>query len=209
VFAKSWDLLTRFYTRILRPFVEWSWRNIVKLHTWLKDTFGPVLKFLQDVRDDILRIYTKWFRPILDTIDALRQTVRLLEAFHVPFARKIDEALDALERRLLQPIRLALTKINELANWINRIIDLNGLFQRLTLIESAWHYTGDLWNVLLKHRPFGVSSAENAALHQLPYPSSDGKRLTTDLREFHHAGAGELAPSINELVPVWRSLANQ
>lgn len=209
VFGKAWDLLSAFYANVLKPFVQWSWKIIVKLHDWLKGVFAPLLKFLQAVRDDILKIYDKWLKPIFDTIDALRQTLRALELFHVPFAKKLDDALASLEARLLQPIRLALTTINELVNWINRIVDFNGLFQRLTLIESAWHYSGDVWNVLLKHRPDGVSLEENADLHRLPYPSTDPRRLATGLREFYRTDAGELAPAIDALVPVWRSSASQ
>lgn len=147
VFGKAWDLLSRFYTRVLRPLVEWSWRNIQKLHAWLKDTFGPVLKVLQTVRRDILKIYEKWLRPIFDTISVLRSLTRVLAAFHVPFARKIDDALARLEARLLLPIRFALEKINEAINWINRIVDFNGYFQRLTLVASALRYERDMWRV--------------------------------------------------------------
>jgi hypothetical protein len=55
----------------------------------------------------------------------------------VPFAQAIERKLADLESRLLVPIRFALAKVNEAINWINRIVDLDGLFQRLTLIESA------------------------------------------------------------------------
>lgn len=133
------------WSSTIKPFISWSWSQIQKLHTWLKSVFDPLLKFLGELRKDILDIWAKWFRPIFDTIDALRQTLRVLETFHVPFARKIDDALAALEQRLLVPIRFALTKINELTNWIDRIVDLNGLFQRLTLVASTWKYERDMW----------------------------------------------------------------
>lgn len=196
VFGKVWDAFTKFYAAVLKPFVEWASRSIVKLHAWLKDTLSPVLKFLNQVRDDILRIYQRWLRPILDTIDVLRQTVRVLELFHVPFAQKLDDALAALERRLLQPIRLALEKVNELANWVNRIVDLNGLFQRLTLIESAWHYTGDMWSTLLKHQPAGVSHEQNAALRQRKVVELDPVALRNAVVDYYTTGGGPFAAEI-------------
>lgn len=147
VFSKAWDLLSRFYTRVLRPLVEWSWRTVQKIHAWLKDTLGPVLKLLQTIRRDILQIYEKWLRPIFDTIAVLRSLTRLLALFHVPFAKKIDAALAELEARLLQPIRLALQKVNEAIYWVDRIVDFDGYFQRLTLIASALRYERDMWGV--------------------------------------------------------------
>ena len=145
MFSRVWDVLTKFYDRVLRPFVTWSWSNILKLHAWLRDTFGPILKFLDELRRDVLQIYDKWLRPIFAAIDAVRATLRLLADFHVPFAQAIDDKLAALEERLLRPIRLALSKLNEVIYWIDRIVDLNGLFERLTLVASAWKYERDLW----------------------------------------------------------------
>jgi hypothetical protein len=147
VFVKVWDFFGRFYTNILRPFVSWTWNGILKLHTWLKTTLTPVLKFLQAARVDILQIYNKWLKPIFTTIDVTRSLLRVLETFHVGFAQKLDAQLAALENRLLVPIRFALAKINEASDWINRIIDLDGVFQRLTLIASLLKYERDMWGV--------------------------------------------------------------
>ena len=196
IFMKVWGALRTFYAAAVRPFVEWSWRNIQKLHAWLRDTFGPVLKFLNAVRDDILRIYERWLRPILDTIDAVRQTLRALELFHVPFAQKIDDALARLEERLLRPIRFALEKVNEAINWINRIVDLNGFFQRATLIESQWKYIGDTWAALLKHSPDGISREDNARRKERPVDELDPKALRDAVIEYYTTGGGPLAPAI-------------
>jgi len=147
VFKKTWDFFTTVWSSTLKPFISWSWQQMQRLHAWLKSTFDPLLKFLESVRRDILDFYAKWFRPIFDTIDALRSTLRLLELFHVPFARKIDDALAALEARLLRPIRFALEKVNEAINWIDRIVDFDGFFQRLTLVASAWKYERDMWSI--------------------------------------------------------------
>lgn len=147
VFGKVWGAFTKFYAAVLKPFVEWAWKSIVKFHAWLKDTFGPLLKFLEALRKDILDVYNKWLKPIFDTIDTTRSVLRLLADFHVPFAAKLDDALARLEARLMEPIQRALTEINKLIYWIDRIVDFNGLFQRLTFIATAIQYEHDMWRV--------------------------------------------------------------
>ena len=182
MFGKVWDVLQKFYGRVLRPFVEWSWRNIVKLHDWLKRTLSPLFTFLDALRRDVLKIYNRWLRPILDTIDTVRQVARLLAEFHVPFARKIDDALADLEARLMRPIRLALSKINELIYWMDRVVDFNGLFQRLTLIESAITYERDMWRVWWlsvsnREKERTPASRDNTVLTRTPGEVSEQTRV--------------------------------
>lgn len=206
-FVRVWGFFGKFWNSVLRPFVTWSWQQIQKLHAWLKDTLGPVLKFLNAVREDILRIYDKWLKPIFVTLDVLRSITRLLAEFHVPFAQKIDDKLSALETRLLRPIRFALEKVNEAIGWIDRIVTFDGLFQRLTLIESQWRYVGDMWNVLLKHQPAGVSFAENERRRQQPGHQITAGELSKQLTEYYTTGGGDLAPDVAALSPVWTGLA--
>jgi len=200
IFKHTFDFFQGFWQSTLRPFVQWSWSQIQKLHAWLKTTLTPLLKFLESVRKDILDIWAKWFRPIFDTIDAIRSTLRLLADFHVPWAQKIDDALAALEARLLVPIRFALGKLNEVIAAIDRVIDFNGLYQRATLIESQWKYVGDLWSVLLKHQPAGLSADDIARRKQLKVAPLDAATLARDLAAFYTTGGGPLAPAIADVV---------
>lgn len=209
VFVKVWNHFEAFYGRVLKPFVSWAWTQITRIHNWAVKTFGPLIKNLELLRAWILRVYDRWFKPIFATIDALRATLRVLETFHVPFAAAIDRKLADLEARLLEPINEAMARINQVINWVDRIVTFDGLFQRLTLIESQWRYVGDTWAVLLKHQPAGVSAEQNAALHALKVRPVDPKRLTAALVVHYRAGAGELQPAIDELVPVWRASVAQ
>ena len=145
VFVKVWGYLDAFYGRVLKPFVSWAWTQVQRVHNWAVKTFGPLIKHLELLREWILRTYDKWLKPIFETITALRGILRVLEVFHVPFADAIDRKLADLEARLLVPIRFALTKINELINWVDRIVTFDGLFQRLTLVASLLRYDRDLW----------------------------------------------------------------
>jgi len=148
VFGRTYTFLSRFWQSTLRPFVTWAWRSIDRLAGWLHRTLGPVLAFLEKVRAEILSFYDKWFRPIFDTIDAIRVTLRALSLFRLEFARKLDEQLAALEDRLLLPIRETMLRLNQAMDWLNRIIDLDGLLQRKTFIETMWRDAALAWQVL-------------------------------------------------------------
>jgi hypothetical protein len=203
VAVKLWGFFRSFYSAVLKPFVRWAWKEILRLHAWLAKELGPILKHLRALRTWILKAYDKWLRPIFATIDVTRAILRLLADFHVPFAQSIERKLADLESRLMVPIRFALAKINEAVNWINRIVDLDGLFQRLTLIESQWRYSGDLWNVLLGHPPTGVSASDNAQRRQQTVKPLDARTLADQVATYYATGAGELAPKVDVAAQLW------
>jgi len=154
ILSKVYSLFASFWSNVLRPFISFVWRNIDRLQTWLKNTFGPALKFLEMLRRRVLDIYEKYFRPVLDTIDIARRSLQLLATFRVEWARELDRKLAELQDAILWPIREAMLRLNQAMDWINRIITLDGLFQRLTLLRSVWRdirIIDDMWrNVFSK-----------------------------------------------------------
>ena len=146
ILGKVYHLFAQFWSQVLRPFISFVWRNIDRLHKWLKDTFGPTLRFLELLRRRVFEIYDRYFRPILDTIDVVRGTLRLLATFRLAWARELDRKLAELQDAILLPIREVMLRLNEAMNWINRIVTLDGLFQRLTLLASLIEYERNVLN---------------------------------------------------------------
>lgn len=200
VFVKVWGFLGQFWSTALKPFIQWSWSQVVRLHDALQRVFAPVLRFLEATRKEFLKIYDKWFKPIFDTIEITRRILQVLATLHLDWARELDRKLAELEDRLLQPIVFVMRKLNEAMNVVNRVVTLDGLFQRLALVESLWHYTGDLWAVLIKHQPAGVSAAQNAELSARSVEAIDPAALSRSVSEYFTTGGGELAPAIDEIV---------
>jgi hypothetical protein len=145
--SRGIGILSRFWEAVLLPFLKKADGRLLRIYKWLKDTFGPIVSALLWLRKHIVDFYGKWFRPIFDTIDAVRGILRLLGVLHVEFAKKLDDKLARLEARLLKPLRVALETINTLIDWTERIIDLNGFFQRYTLIRSMLLHERDVWRV--------------------------------------------------------------
>lgn len=142
--AKALLTLGRLAGAGLKSFVLWAGRKLAALEHWLKELFAPVLRFLKQVKDHIDEFYKKFVRPIIDTIEFLRQINRVLQVFHINLLRKLDLTLAKIEQRIEDPFLWVRSHITEVENWINRIVTLDGLFQRLTLLRSMSRYA-PLW----------------------------------------------------------------
>jgi predicted house-cleaning noncanonical NTP pyrophosphatase (MazG superfamily) len=133
---KAWDFTKGLYEDILKPAWQKFWSLVDRVRGALEHALAPVIKFLRQIRDDIIGFYTKWVRPIIDTIETTRKILRVLAALHLDFARKLDVKLGELEELIDRPFRILLEKVNEILNLVNRVVTANGLFQRLALVRS-------------------------------------------------------------------------
>lgn len=133
VFSKLYDMLAALVTRIARI---------------LDKIFGPIIAFLDKVKFHLKTIYDKVIRPIIDTIEFVRAVLRLLSFAGIDWAKKLDQQLLKLEQYVLAPYEFLVQQLNEVRNWINRIVTLDGLLQRVTLLQSLLRdvsYTNNLW----------------------------------------------------------------
>lgn len=197
VFRGTYTLLRNFWSSVLRPFVAWTWRQVDRLAAWLQRTFDPVLRALFRIRAELLRWYDKWLRPVFDTITAIRRILQLLSAFRLEWARALDRRLAELEDRLLAPIRFALTKINEAIDVVNRIVTLDGLLQRMTLLRSLARDVGALRAIW--HNAASKPLTEEArAAARARDQFKGGEQLARESIAYLQTGVGPHAASINE-----------
>ncbi len=157
---KSWQFLRLTYDRVLKPAVLKFWRYFNKFRKWLDDTFGPVLRFLKRVRDSILCFYKTWVRPWLDLIDVTRRILRVLASMGLAWARALDKRLGELEERIDRPFRLVVGKLNEVIGIVNRVITLNGLIQRVALLQSLGRDMRYAWRMAIHWREADTSTDE-------------------------------------------------
>jgi hypothetical protein len=122
-------------------------RFLDRIFRWLRDTFAPIIEALLAVRRKILELYDKWFRPILDTIDAIRGVLRIFSFFGIEWARRLDAALAEIQDRINQAFSTVMARLNQVIDWVDRIVTLDGFLQRLTLLRSLLRYERDLWKV--------------------------------------------------------------
>jgi len=146
--GKTAGIFGTIFSKVLGPIINALVGLVGGIHDLLAKWLGPLLKYLNYIKEIIKRIYNDILKPILAVIDTVRAVLKVLEFFHVPFAQAVDDALGKLEQKLTAPLLAVLSKVNELSNWINRIVTLDGLFQRTLLLQSlARHAAGmaNLW----------------------------------------------------------------
>jgi len=197
VLAKVYKLFASFWSAVLRPFIGYVWRAVDHLQAWLKGTFGPALKFLEMLRQRTLDIYNKYFKPVLDTIDVARRTLQLLAVFRVQWARELDRKLAELQDAILWPIREVMLRLNQAMDWINRIVTLDGLFQRLTLLRSITRDIGRIGAIWHAAHSRPLTDEERRTDPSLP-PLVTAAETISDHRLWLRTGGGRQASSIAE-----------
>lgn len=187
-----WDFAGWTYDNVLKPIGQKVWTFVDRVKTTLNNLFGPVIKFLRAVRDEILKIYTRFVRPVLDIIDATRIVLDGLKALHIQWAAALDNWLANLEQQINAPFQYVLSQINGLINFVNKIATADGLFQRLALLQSlqrdAAYWIGMFWGGTIGTLP--ATNTPGTALNPFPpygpdyYGAQLGAYLAGDPSDF-------------------------
>lgn len=198
-FNRAWGFLQELYEHVLKPAWLKFWRLVDLVRDTLARVLGPIIDFLVAVRRELLALYDRFVRPVLDTIELVRRVLRVAADLGAEWAKALDAQLARLEDAIDRPFRFLLRKLNEVINLVDRVIAANGLFQRLVLIRSIardMRYIGNLWWHTF-HRK--LTPQEEEIDNQQPKP-----RTVTDvlppLREYLETGGGPDAPRIDEAV---------
>jgi hypothetical protein len=205
--ARALVQLIRVTWNVVRSFLIWAARKLAALEKFLKDQFAPVLKFLKKLKDNLDLFYRRFIRPILDVIDFLRQINRVLQVLHIDFLRKVDETLAKIEQRIEDPFLWVRSHITELENWINRIVTLDGIFQRLTLIRSMSSYApswiNGFWNTQLDPSTLPPPGAPPGPHYPLEAVENNGRELGRS----YMGEDNRMRSFVEVLQPIWRVAA--
>jgi hypothetical protein len=207
MFARVWDATRIVWSDVLKPALQWLDATLKRYYDWLQKTFRPVFDFLRDVRERLRAFYNTFVRPITDTIEFIRQVNRVLLTFHIDVLQKLDRVLQQVEQRIDEPFIWINQKLNEITNFVNSIVTVGGLFERLRLVKSLASYApawiAGFWNTQIDS---AVVAAKTRAISDIPIvqnPSNPG----TQLEAFFRDGSGEYSEAIVALVPYWRQAA--
>lgn len=198
-FARTVKLFKGFYRDVIRPAVLTLTRWFRMLQGKLRRWFGPVLKFLEDVRVEVLKFYKKWIRPVLDTIDVARFVTRTLARFDVEWAKKLDAKLEQIQGIVTRNFTLLLSYINRAIDALNDIIDVTGALKRIPLIRALLNYRSEWMAIWWAATHRDLTPAEKASATS----PIETKPLAFHVVELKAAIAGrsdELAPKIREHV---------
>jgi hypothetical protein len=183
----------------LKQFVLWADKKFRLLEAWLKETFAPLLRFLKNIKDHIDDIYKRFVRPIIDTIEFIRQINRVLQVFHVHLLDKLDTTLQRLEQKIEEPFLWVRAELTKIQNVVDRIITLDGLVQRVTLLRSMSKYApawiNGFWNRQIDPNLKAGTDYSRGRDYPLDTPFANGKELAQFYRRQPHAGQDRRARS--------------
>jgi hypothetical protein len=181
-FARLYEQLAKLVTRIARI---------------LDRIFGPIIDFLDKIRGHLKKFYDKVLRPIIDTIEMVRSFLRLLSLFGIEWSKKLDAQLGQLEQYILAPFEFLVQKLNQALDLINRIITVDGLLQRFTLLGSMLRDAGLItnlaFNTALRDRGTGLIPISPGSLEGV-----DPNVMHDDLEEHFATGNSRYSPAIRE-----------
>jgi len=209
--ARGVGRLVRAFARVLRDgvrkFVTTAWERFQKLEAWLKEKFAPVLKWLHELKQHVQDIYDKYVKPVVDTIEFIRQLNSFLKVFHIDLLSKLDSVLQQVEQRIEQPFDWVTKKISWLENWIDRIVTIDGLYRRAVLLSSMSRYApswiSGFWNGQID-RDSIARKAGAIPIGPTPEPPS---RPGDQLGRFYRGVDGDYADAVPALVALWREAA--
>ena len=203
IFAKAWDALKILWSDVLKPALVWIDKTITRVQAWLKDTFGPVFKWLRRVRDELQHVYDKFVRPVVDTIEFIRQLNRVLLTFHITVLQTLDAELSRLEHWIEEPILWLNARLNQVINAVNFIVTADGFFQRYALVRSLGRYAPAWINIAWNHQvPSDVQSQVDGRRGEPP-PPPPPQQYGVDLSAFYAGHASRYAEPISAATSVY------
>jgi len=156
--------------RLIHLLVTMQWRELWaylkalydSARRWAQRIYAIVFGPIRQIQATILQIYNTYFRPIIQTIDALRRIVAIIAIFDRKLAAQLDQFLLKVEAWVLAPITYLLQRINAISSYLTAIVTTLGLLDRGLLIASIQRDVSIIWGRMTN--PLGASNATGAPL---------------------------------------------
>ena len=177
-----WTALKRGFDRFRRA-LAWYQRRIL----------API----ERLRAQIMELYRRFFRPIINMLEQLRAVARILAIFNRRLAARLDQRLAWLEGKVMLPITTMLHRLNAISSYVRALFTASGLLDRLVVIESIRRDALLVWEVLTN--PKGVIYAPTK-----PGAPRSARQTADELREHLRHGTGPLAVDVDRLRQAFR-----
>lgn len=196
---RVWGFMRATWDHVLVPAWKKFDKFVTDVHGWLERHFAPLLLKLNELRKRVNDWWKKYISPILTLLDVGRSFLQILARLGVDWARKLDAELARIESLVMRPFLEFNRRLTEVGDWINRIVTLDGLFQRLTLLKSLARDAESAWDLLMKARQHPLSDEEKKKLittNKLKTPAESRAAAVSYVQN----GEGDFAGSIEEWV---------
>lgn len=105
-------------------------------HNWLESHLGPFLKWMQQARAWLDRMFRLYIKPFLNMLQHVRQYLQILRLMGVKWAGALDARLGQIEGRIAGIFLEARAILTGFIDIANALADPLNLFRRPTLVLS-------------------------------------------------------------------------
>lgn len=192
VFKAIANFVDRLWNGFFKGIFAKVWNALKAAHSWLEAKLGPVIKYLQHLRDVLQRYFNLYIRPILLFIQRVRQFLQILTALHIGFAQKLDAYLAEVQARIVQSFATVIGTINTLTNVANALMDPGYLLRKPALLLSIRRQIPSLIRVFTGRPPGyffgapGVSAGSPFSLPKFPLHLTDTSQNPLASSYFSH-----------------------
>jgi hypothetical protein len=197
--ARLAGLILKFLQGLLLDIVHGLVAAVAKIGALLQDVIHnvimPALQALQKLRNYLIGLYERFFRPLLIFLQRIRQVLAILKAFHIGFASKLDAAIADIQAKISAPLFYLLRYTNAIANYLNLILTFNYLLQKPLFLNSLNAYKGSAIGLQLNAMNPVPDPAALAALQAsgaTPTPTQSAAATVNLLAN----GSGDYAPIV-------------
>lgn len=199
---KAWSFLRLTYDEVLKPAWQFFWKWFDRLRRWIQTAVGPVLDFLDKIRGWVLGFYETYVRPILDALGIARRVLNLLASLGFDWARALDAKLRWLEEKIDAPFRVVIQKLNEIVDVIDRVVTLDGLFQRVAYIRTLERDLRFVGRAIVNWRSLPITPEDFTAIRADIAARSNRERIREDFTARVRID-GAAAATVREHALIW------
>jgi len=141
---------------VVKSVWHWLFNNLFSfLSQWFRNIWQWVSKYarlvIQIIKAQIAainQVYNNVVRPFMNLLQRIRGILLIFRLFHIKLAQELDQYIADLEGRINGAFLAAEGDIGRLLQWLEWIVDPNGLFQPLSYLLSAIQTLPQLWAIL-------------------------------------------------------------
>jgi len=188
-----WNFVYNLFKNIAAAF-KWIWDNIIKgaltklvklflrVRTWLKQTFGPVISFLKKLRAYYQWYFNHYVKPLLQLLGIVRKVLGIFRLLGFKWAARLDADIAGIEQKIVQVYSKLIGYINLAITWLDLIVDPLGILRRNPLFAALINDAPALRNLVLGAgiRPLtGAESSGQARDRALATPANAKQNFQT------------------------------
>jgi hypothetical protein len=167
----------------LGQIIKGIWAKLKVIWAAVQDEVKKILCVLE-AYEALVRFYEQQlFAPLLALIQRLRKILVIFRVFHLHFATALDNYLLTVEGRIVTVELETQKKLNHLIDYLNLIVDPDGLLNQQMYIGAAAQSAAAIWSIFLTKKT--AQTQDYATYYQTPawanYNMTNGPTYATEI----------------------------